>query len=340
VPIKVGVVGYGTIGARVAEAVMKQPDMELIGVAKTTPDYKAKTAISRGVKIFIPESSVESWKRAGVRVDGLLEDLVREADVVVDATPKGVGRANSEMYKKEGKKAIFQGGEKKDLVEATVVAQVNYDEARGKRMIRVPSCNTTALSRISWFFEREYGVERIIATIARRAADPADKKEGIIDNVEFDPVRPPSHHGEDVRTVLKNLNIFTTAIKIPTTHAHLHLLNLKLRRRASREEIIDALSEERRIMLVSSEDGIATTADVFELSRHLGRPMNNIYENVIWVESIHSDGEWVYLAQAVHQEAIVVPENIDAIRAIASELDAESSMNTTDRTLGIVRGRI
>ena len=43
--IRVGVVGYGVIGRRVADAISAQPDMDLIGIIKTKPDYKAKLAI-------------------------------------------------------------------------------------------------------------------------------------------------------------------------------------------------------------------------------------------------------------------------------------------------------
>ena len=39
--IKVGIVGYGTIGRRVADAVAIQDDMELVGVVKRSSDYKA-----------------------------------------------------------------------------------------------------------------------------------------------------------------------------------------------------------------------------------------------------------------------------------------------------------
>ncbi|MFB6220883.1 MAG: glyceraldehyde-3-phosphate dehydrogenase, partial [Halolamina sp.] len=35
---KVGVVGYGTIGKRVADAVVAQRDMAVEGVAKTSPN--------------------------------------------------------------------------------------------------------------------------------------------------------------------------------------------------------------------------------------------------------------------------------------------------------------
>ena len=57
--IKVGVNGYGTIGGRVADAVTKQKDMELVGVTKFTPDYRAKLAIDRGIQIYL------AWMQRG-----------------------------------------------------------------------------------------------------------------------------------------------------------------------------------------------------------------------------------------------------------------------------------
>lgn len=47
------------------------------------------------------------------------------------------------------------------------------------------------------------------------------------------------------------------------------------------------------------------------------------------------DGE-VYLTYQVHNEAIVIPETIDAIRAMTGrEPDAARSMAKTDRALGV-----
>lgn len=47
------------------------------------------------------------------------------------------------------------------------------------------------------------------------------------------------------------------------------------------------------------------------------------------------DGRLYYM-QAVHQEAVVIPENIDAIRAITgTEKDDAKSMRITDKSLGI-----
>ena len=46
--IQVAVNGYGTIGKRVADAVALQPDMELVGVAKTRPNHEAELAVVIG----------------------------------------------------------------------------------------------------------------------------------------------------------------------------------------------------------------------------------------------------------------------------------------------------
>jgi glyceraldehyde-3-phosphate dehydrogenase (NAD(P)) len=51
-----------------------------------------------------------------------------------------------------------------------------------------------------------------------------------------------------------------------------------------------------------------------------------------------NDGR-LYLIQAVHQEAIVIPENIDAIRASFGLCDGDSSIQKTNEALGIMASR-
>jgi glyceraldehyde-3-phosphate dehydrogenase (NAD(P)) len=43
----------------------------------------------------------------------------------------------------------------------------------------------------------------------------------------------------------------------------------------------------------------------------------------------------LYLFQAIHQESDVVPENVDAIRAVTNAADAEESIETTNEALGM-----
>ena len=113
----VAINGYGTIGKRVADAVTAQDDMKVIGVSKTRPNYEARTAVEeKGYPLYIgiPERE-QQFKDAGIEIAGTVEDMIKEADVVVDCTPGSIGPQNLEMYKKAGVKAIYQGGEDHDL---------------------------------------------------------------------------------------------------------------------------------------------------------------------------------------------------------------------------------
>jgi glyceraldehyde-3-phosphate dehydrogenase (NAD(P)) len=158
--IRVGVNGYGTIGKRVADAVRLQPDMELIGVAKTRPNYEAETALRKGYSLYsaIPERS-HRFTDVGMEIGGTVEDLVSESDVIVDATPAGVGAENASLYRAHDTPAILQGGESPEAVDGSFVAQANYDEAADADLLRVVSCNTTGRSRLWEPLDRGDGIE-------------------------------------------------------------------------------------------------------------------------------------------------------------------------------------
>ncbi len=337
--VRVAVNGYGTIGKRVADAVAVQDDMELIGVSKTKPDYEAMIAVEKGYKLYAPQDRIEQFEAAGFKVAGTIEDMLKEADVVVDATPAKVGASYKPLYEKYGVKAIFQGGEKADVAEVSFNALCNYKEAIGKRFVRVVSCNTTALLRIIYALRSHFKVEHVRAVIVRRAADPKETKRGPVNAIVPNPVTLPSHHGEDVKTVLPDLDIMTAAVVVPTTIMHMHFVSFKLGEQVSREDVIKAIEETPRIILINSEKtGIKSTAEIIEWARDLGRARYDIPELIVWEDSITVHGSEVMLFQAVHQEAIVVPENIDAIRAITGiEEDPWKSIRKTDVSLGLLK---
>lgn len=333
--IKVAINGYGTIGKRVADAIGCQKDMEVVGVTKTKPDFEAKLAVKKGYKLYaaIPER-LKVFEEAGIKVEGTIEDLIEKADIVVDCSPNKVGAENkAKYYEKVGIKAIFQGGEKKDVAEVSFNALSNYDKAKGKQFVRVVSCNTTGLTRLLYLIKENFGIKKVRATMIRRVVDPKEDKKGLVNGIMPDPVRLPSHHGPDVQTVL-DVDITTTAFKIPTTLMHVHSINIELESDAKSEDVVAVLDKEPRIMLVSAEDGFTSTAKVIEFAREY-RMRYDLFENVVWRESVSVvDGE-LYATQAIHQEAIVVPENIDAIRAMFELADRDESMKITNETLGI-----
>lgn len=334
--IKVGVNGYGTIGRRVADAIKLQPDMQLVGVVKRTPDYMAGLAAEKGIKLYAPDEQTENkFQQAGLKVEGLIEQLMDESDIIIDASPEK-GEENKPLYEKAGKKVVFQGGEEHSIAGTSFVAQCNYDEAYGKRYVRVVSCNTTALCRVLKTIDDSAGIQHAIATLVRRATDPNDPKKGPIDSVVPDPVQLPSHHAEDVRTVLHDINLTTMAVKVPTTHMHLHALAIKLKD-PSLEKVIDSLERAHRIIFLESKQGHSSTSTIFDFARELGRPRGDLNEVVIWRDSVRMIDGWLYLFMAIHQEAIVVPENIDCIRAMMKSANAETSIQMTNRYLGLLK---
>lgn len=335
--VKVAVNGFGTVGKRIADAVNIQQDMELIGIAKRRLDFQAQVAIDKGYKIYLSDTEQENKSNEfGIEVSGNLEDMLGDADIVIDCTPDGVGEKNKHYYEKAGIKAIWQGGEEHEIAGFSFNALVNYDAAIGRNYTRVVSCNTTGLTRVLYLLNKTFGIDKARATLIRRAADSNDIKTGPINAIVPD-MQMPSHHGPDVQTILPHINIVTVAVKVPTTLMHLHAINIKCTNKCSSENIIDLFNHSPRIRLVSSKLGIKSTAQIFELGRDIGRPRNDMWENNIWIDSISIYDNEVYFFQAIHQECVTVPENIDAIRAMMEiEKDGEESIKKTNKSLGII----
>lgn len=334
-PPRIAINGYGTIGKRVADAVSLQDDMRLAGVVKTKPDFEAKLATRKGYPLYAANrDALARFEKAGLKVAGTLEDLVRASDLVVDCTPEDTGYKS--LYEKAGVKAIWQGGEEHSLTGLSFNAAANYADCLGAQFVRVPSCNTTGLIRTLYPLAAHVGVEDVLAVMVRRATDPGDSKKGPLNAIEPE-LEMPSHHGPDVQSVLPSLTIHTVAVKVPTTIMHVHMVAADLKRGASADDVIAVWKRFPRIIFVSGGDGVKSTAQIMEMARDLSRNRSDLYEVAVWRDGVHVVGQRLYYFQAVHQESDVVPENVDAIRALLKlENDAHKSMTKTDRSLGIV----
>ncbi|BBL67025.1 type II glyceraldehyde-3-phosphate dehydrogenase [Methanoculleus chikugoensis] len=337
--IKVAINGFGTIGKRVADAVAAQPDMEVIGVSKTSVSAEAYIAKERGYPLYIADlSKRETFEKAGIEVAGDVEAMLKAADIVVDATPGGVGEKNRPIYERLGKKAIFQGGEDHEVAGFSFNAHANYKEAEKHQFARVVSCNSTGLVRIIHALDQAFGVARVRAVMVRRAADPDDVKRGPVDAIVLNPATIPSHHGPDVNTVLPHINIVTLAMIVPTTFMHMHSIQMDLKKETTREEVLKVFENHSRIGLVRKATGIKSNAQLREYTQDLGRPRTDLWENGVFEESVSIlDGKEFYCFQAIHQEADVVPENIDCIRALMGTVkDPQESIRMTNEALGLV----
>jgi glyceraldehyde-3-phosphate dehydrogenase (NAD(P)) len=333
--IAVGINGYGTIGKRVADAVRAQPDMTVAGVAKTRPNYEAELAVEKGYPLYAAiEDRVEQFEKAGVDLAGTVDELVAASEVVVDACPSGVGAQNRELYEAHDTPALFQGGEDADVAEVSFTARANYEDAVGADFVRVVSCNTTGLARLLTPLQERYGVEKARVTLVRRGGDPAQTNRGPINDILPDPVTVPSHHGPDVETVM-DVDIDTLGLKVPATLMHVHSVNVTLGTEPSAAEVRELLAGEDRLFQVPGSFDVDGAGKLTDYAADVGRPRGDIWENCIWEDSVTVEGSDLYCFQAIHQESDVVPENVDAVRAVTGEADREESTATTDEALGI-----
>lgn len=335
--IRVALNGYGVIGKRLADAVVCQDDMELVGIADITTDWRLRVAAQKGFKLFASlESSVDAMRQAGFKVAGTLDALLGDADIVVDCTPKRTGAENAERYRKLDIKFIVQGGEKHEVTGHSFVAEASYAGAVGRQSTRVVSCNTTSVVRTLTALKHAGLLHRARGTLMRRATDPWESHKGGIMNTLVPEDEIPSHQGPDAQTVDPELDVVSMAVLVPETLAHLHYWAVQLTRKATKEEVIDAFRSSPRIGLIRISDGLTAINTVKELMADIGRPRDNLYEVALWEDLVTVQGDEAFYAYMVDNQAIVIPETVDAIRALTGrEKKANASIAKTNAALGI-----
>jgi glyceraldehyde-3-phosphate dehydrogenase (NAD(P)) len=338
--VKVGVVGYGTIGERIATGLAQQEDMQLVGVVDVAPTLPVRALVNSGwgypIYCAIPEN-IPMMEAAGVPIAGTMDDLLGQVDMVCDAAPPGIGLKNKEAFLKHGVKATFQGGEKDEISPILFSSTANYDLAKGLDYIKIISCNTTGIVRAVVAVDEAFGVEKSVATIVRRAADPSEIHKGPIDAAI--PGKVPSHQATDLMVVMPHIDAMGFIITVPTTHGHVIAMHVTLNKEVTTEDALEVFRGGRRIKTFRMEDGFLSNTHIFDYLRDVGAPRADMYEVGIWEETVLAKGRDLYWIHNIPQEAIVIPENIDAIRAAMGMQEAKwDAVDTTDRYLGIYKG--
>jgi glyceraldehyde-3-phosphate dehydrogenase (NAD(P)) len=179
-------------------------------------------------------------------------------------------------------------------------------------------------------------LRRARGTLLRRATDPWESHLGGIMNTLVPEPEIPSHQGPDAQSVDPDLDVITMAVKVPETLAHLHYWSVQLTRPASTEEVLNAFAASSRIALIRIDTGLSALNTVKEIMADLGRPHDNLYEVALWSDMLKVKADELFYAYMVDNQAIVIPETIDAIRALTGTIsNAKESIAKTDKALGI-----
>lgn len=337
--VRVALNGYGVIGKRIADAIVMQDDMELVGIADVASDWRIKVAVGKGYPVFASNlEAAENMRAAGIPLTGTLDDLLKQVDIVADATPKKVASANLEKYRAAGVKSIFQGGENHLLTGHSFVAQANYATALGRDTTRVVSCNTTSIVRTLGALKHAGLLKKARGVLIRRATDPWESDHTGVMNTVVPETTIPSHQGPDAQTVIPDLDVVTIALIAAHTTSHLHAWSVELTRVATKDEVMAAFRAAPRIAFLQAADGIVALNSTLEMMTDLGRPRGDMWEVGLWEDSLTVKDNEVFYNYQVYNQAIVVPETIDAIRAlIGIEKVGMESIAKTDQSMGLVR---
>jgi glyceraldehyde-3-phosphate dehydrogenase (NAD(P)) len=334
---RVAVVGYGVIGQRLADGVALQDDMELVGVADVAPTLSIRAMFDSACPYdlyVIDKGQKEAFNAEGFPVKGILDDLISKVDIILDATPAGIGAKNKEIYQAAHKKAIFQGGEKNDVADVFFHGYANYDKGIGKDYLKLTSCNTTGFIRAVDCIDKAVGVERVVVTIIRRVADPGDSHRGLVDVALVEKV--PNHQAKDLMLIMPHIEATGVLIHVPTTHGHIITLLVTPKKKIEVADAMALFEAHPRIKVVDIAKGFNSNTALFKYAREKGAKRADMYEIALFRETVVNSGDNLFFTINIPQEAVVIPETIDGIRAaMPLQTDWKQGVMLTNKYLGM-----
>ena len=334
---KVAVVGYGTIGQRLADGVAKQGDMELAGIVDVAPTLSIRALADSGMEydLYVVKDSMRAaFEAEGIPVKGNLDDILSKVDIVLDATPGGIGIKNKEIYKTRGLKAIFQGGEANEVADVFFHGYANYERGIGKDYLKLTSCNTTGFIRAVDCLDRAVVVKRVVITIMRRSADPGDTHRGVVDMGLVEKV--PNHQCVDLMLIMPHIEATGLLVHLPMTHGHIISILATPKKKISPAEALSLFDKHPRIKVVEIAKGFNSNAAMFRYARDKGNKRADMYEIAVFAETVVLSGDNLFFTISAPQEAVVTPETIDAVRAALSlQTDGAEAVALTNKYLGL-----
>jgi glyceraldehyde-3-phosphate dehydrogenase (NAD(P)) len=328
---KIFINGYGSIGSRITAFLKDDPEITIIGVGKHSPDGKIDLAISRGLKVYVPERKLQDFK--DFKISGTIESALDDCDLVIDAAPGGHGYINKKnLYEPKKIMAIYQGGETivgdKAVSDLLFNSRVNYDLSAGKVHVMQGSCNVTGMGKILEPLRAKFGdtIIRFDVTLVRRWADIEQTEKKLTDTIEM---TESPHHGEDVKTYFgENAPLFVRAIKVPTRQMHLHIMDIRFKDTAPKPaDIHDIFVNEFGVATLWTAKG---TKDVRDYADTMGFNFTDTNMIHIHANMTVSIGDTVQLMYSDDQTGIVIPENHMLMQSMLFGKSYQEAFSHTD----------
>jgi glyceraldehyde-3-phosphate dehydrogenase type II len=259
----VHVVGTGTIGEPLIGLFIDFKDkwgIDEVTFHKRTPAVNDRALvdflINRGGKLVTDDGARDEFARLGHRVSYTNEEAIERATVVVDCTPAGNDNKQKYYVRAKGPKGFLAQGSEFGFGKPYARGINDEVQSVDERFVQVVSCNTHNISVLLKTLGTKVDKMSLNGgrfVCMRRANDVSDTKSFIAapeagkhDDPEFG-----THHARDAyhvfQTLGEKLNLFSSAIKLPTQYMHTLWFDLDLKHDTTLEEVKAALRNNPRV---------------------------------------------------------------------------------------------
>lgn len=288
------ILGTGTIGEpliTIFARLREQLGIDEVYFHKQTPLLTDKTKVlhllSLGAKLCATSrKKIEEFEAIGLHPECNINEALNKASVVIDCTPSGVGVNNKDefygLYTHNTLGFIAQGSEsgfgKPYAYNINDNAIVQSDQ-----FIQVVSCNTHNMAAIlkALAFDGDQSILNKGNFVCMRRASDISQKDDFVASPTCDKHKDKSfgtHHARDVhslfQTLGQGLDLFSSAIKLPTQYMHVIHFNLQLNRMMTQNEVLQRIHDSKLIATTEKTDTGTAFSFARDHSNICGRVLN------------------------------------------------------------------
>jgi glyceraldehyde-3-phosphate dehydrogenase (NAD(P)) len=297
------VVGTGTIGEPLIGLLCDaQEDLGIDEVTfyKHSPNLtdrpKIRGLVKKGANLAVKEEKTSDFRELGIEPTYEAEEAIKRASVVIDCTPKNTGLANKEKYYKKYQnkiKGFMAQGSEFGFGKMYAVGINDSAITPKDKFIHIVSCNThniaVLINTLAIGKNKTNHLKEGRFLCIRRANDISQVK-SFIPSPEVGAHKDEkmgTHHAVDVYHLYKtlgiNLNVFSSALKLNTQYMHCIWYDLKLDKKISKEEVIQAFIDNPRVAVTHKKSANL----VFSFGREHGHYGRLLDQTVIVIPTTH-----------------------------------------------------
>ena len=146
----------------------------------------------------------------------------------------------------------------------------------------------------------------------------------------------PNHQAKDLMLIMPHVDATGALVHVPTTHGHIITLLVTPKADISVSDAMALFEAHPRIKVVDIAKGFNSNAALFRYARDKGAKRADMYEIALFRETVVKSGPNLFFSINIPQEAVVIPESIDGVRAALSlQTDPKEGVSLTNKYLGM-----